>query len=112
MATTVTPAVLQGGVVLTTINVVYVTAPANTTVVIKNGVITNPSGNATTTYTCSVLRSGGSLLVVIPARNVVSPGTDLMPELANFVLNPGDVLELEASSAAILNFFASGFYIS
>ncbi len=105
---TISPAVLQPGVVLGTALASVVTAAANTQAVIKRAVCANPTGGAVT-VTLSRIPSGGAALVIVPTRSIAANGTDLLPELTNMVLNAGDVIEASASAAASVNFFASGF---
>jgi hypothetical protein len=111
MTTNVTPAVLQPGTQITASPLAYVTASANSQAIIKRAVFTNVTAGAVT-FTVFRVSSGGTAGVtntIIVARSIAAGGTDLAPELANMVLNAGDMVQAEASAAASINVFASGF---
>lgn len=105
---TISPAVLQPGVALPTTAGGVVTSPANTVAIIKRAVCANITGAAVTIALYRV-PSGGAALLIVPNRAISANGTDLLPELTNMVLNAGDSIEAQASAAASINFFASGF---
>src|ERR1700760_3696459 len=99
MATTILPAVLQPGVVLTNAAAAIVTSAALTQSIIKRAVFTNPTAGALT-ITVHRVPSGGTAsgtTVIISARSIAAGGTDLAPELVNMVLNPGDMIQALAS---------------
>lgn len=114
MATSVVPKVLQPGLVLTASPVVAVTGSANSQTVVKRAVFTNTTTVAVTVTAFRVINSGtvGVTNEIIPARSVAAGGTDLAPELAGMVLNGGDTIQCEAGTAAVVNFFASGFVVT
>lgn len=105
---TISIAVLQPGIVLTTSAVAVVTSAPNTHSVIKRAVCSNITAGSVT-VTISRLAVGGGALVIVPARSISTNGTDLLPELTNMVLNPGDIIEAQASANTSINFFASGY---
>jgi hypothetical protein len=111
LTTTATPAVLQPGAVLTTSQVAYVTGGANVETIIRQAVFSNITGGAVT-ITVTRTPSGGSPSTIIPGRSVAANGTDLAPELAYMVLNPGDTLNAAASAGTSVNVFAFGFVTS
>lgn len=106
--TTVAPAVLQPGLVLTASPVAMVTGAANSQTIIKRAVFANTTGGAVT-LTVTRLPLGGSPLAIIPARSIAANSTDLAPELANMVLNAGDEILAQAGAATSINAFASGY---
>lgn len=110
MATTISPAALQGGVALTTtlIPVVLVSAPARG--VVKRAVFSNFSSSAVS-ISVSILRVGGSANSIITARPIPAGLTDLAPELASMVLNPGDMIEASCSVSGAVNCFVSGYTV-
>lgn len=108
MTTSVTPASLQPGLVLTTSNAVMVTGATKSQTIVKRAVFTNVT-NAAVTFSVTLLPFGGSGLVIIPQRTIALFGTDLAPELSNLVLNGGDEIVALASAGAAVNAFASGF---
>lgn len=114
MTTNVTPAVLQPGTVLTVGAVAYVTGVAASQTIIKRAVFSNATAGAVTITVYRVISGGtaGVTNVIINARSIAANGTDLAPELANMVLNPGDTIQALAGAAASINVFASGFVAS
>lgn len=111
MSTSISPAVLQAGAVLTTSAATYITAAANSQTIIKRAVFTNVTGGAVT-FTVYRVPSGGSAVTgneIIPARSIAAGATDLAPELSNMVLNAGDFIAALASTGTSINMFASGF---
>jgi hypothetical protein len=111
MTTTVTPAVLQPGIVLTGASVAIITAQANAQSIIKRAVFSNVTAGAIT-ITVTRTPSGGAPLTIISGQPVAANSTYLAPELANMVLNGGDTINALASAAASVNAFASGFVAS
>lgn len=111
MTTSVTPAVLQPGAQLTTSAVTYITGAANSQTIIKRAVFTNTGTVATTITAWRVvnLGSAGVTNEIIPVRPISANATDLAPELANMVLNSGDIIQCSAGTVSAVNFFASGF---
>lgn len=111
MTTSISPAVLQPGIVLGTSAVAIVTAAVNQQNIIKRAVFSNPTGGAVP-FTVYRIPSGGSVgtaTVIIPSRAIAAGATDLAPELANMVLNAGDTIQALAGTAASINAFVSGF---
>ncbi len=111
MTTSVTLYVAQPGVALGTSLAAVITAPANSQVTVKRAVFANYTGGAVS-FSVSRVASGGSALVIIPSRSIAAGATDLAPELANMVLNAGDVIQALASAATSINVFASGLLAS
>jgi hypothetical protein len=111
MTTSASPAVLQPGVVLTTSSAPCVTGASASQTVIKRAVFTNVTAGAVT-FTVTRTPSAGAPLTIINARSIAAGGTDLAPELANMVLNAGDIIAALASAGASINVFASGFVTS
>lgn len=104
----ITPTVLQGGVVLTTSAVVMYTVPANTHAVIKRGVFSNITAGAVT-ITVTITRLSGSAINIITVQPISADSTYTAPELANLVMNPGDVISALCSAGTSVNCFLSGF---
>lgn len=104
----ISPAVLQGGVALTTSSAAIYTAPSGTKAVIKRAVFTNFSAAAVTVSVTST-RSGGSPLTLIDGQSIPAHTDYIAPELANFVMNTGDALNASCSAAASVNAFAWGY---
>ena len=104
----INPAVLNPGTVLATTTSAVITSAANTQSIVKRAVAANVASGAVT-ITVTRTPSGGSALTIVPARSISAGATDLLPELTNMTLNPGDAISAFASSAASINFFASGF---
>ena len=104
-------AVLQPGAVLGTSAAAVVTSAANTQSVIKRAVCSNVTAGAVTITVHRVPSSGAvsAATIIVPSRSISADGTDLLPELANMVLNAGDTIQALASAATSVNFFASGF---
>ena len=114
MTTSVTPAILQAGAVLTTSAAAYITGGSAQQAIIKRAVFTNTTGGAVT-FTVYRVPSGGTAGAtneIIPARSIAANGTDLAPELANMVLGTGDTIQALAGAAASINVFASGYVAS
>ena len=111
MTTSISPAVLQPGVTLTTSAAAIVTGGVNQQTIVKRAVFSNPTGAAVgfTVYRVAAAGSVGTATTIIPSRNIAAGGTDLAPELANMVLNAGDTIQALASAATAINAFASGF---
>lgn len=112
MATTsVSPAVLCPTTQITTAAAAYITGPANGQYVIKRAVFSNVTGGAITitAYRVPALGTAGPTNLVIPTRGVAADGTDLAPELANMVLDPGETIQCLASANTSINFTASGY---
>ncbi len=110
MTTNVTPAVLQPGATLTVSAAAYITGVANSQLIIKRVVFSNPTGGAVT-FTVYRVPNAGTPVVgneIIPARSIAAGGTDLAPELLNAVLNAGDTIQALASAATSINIFAFG----
>ena len=108
---TVSPAVLQGGVLLTTSSVALYTAPAGTKAVIKRAVFSNYTV-APSTITVTITRSGGAALGIITIQPVAADSSYTAPELANLVLQTGDVVSAMAANLATVNAFISGFTVT
>lgn len=106
----ITPAVLQGGVLLGTAAAALYTAPAATRAVVKRAVFTNATGTAQN-ITVSVTRAGGGATAIISAQPIGANSTYLAPELANLVLAPGDAIVAAASAASSIGAIMSGFTI-
>lgn len=106
----VTPAVLQGGVLLTTSSAIIYTCPAATRAVIKRAVFSNVTGSAVT-LTLTSTRSGGGALGVITVQAIPANSTYTAPELANWTMVAGDALNALCSAAASVNAYASGFTV-
>jgi len=114
MTTTVSPAVLQAGIQITTTAVAYVTGAANSQTIIKRAVFSNVTGSAVT-ITVYRVPSGGAIAstnMIIDGRSIAGLGTDLTPELANMVLNAGDMIWAKSDTATAVNLFVSGFVAS
>ncbi|QDH15577.1 hypothetical protein E3E11_06615 [Oecophyllibacter saccharovorans] len=103
----VTPLSLQPGMALQQDLQTVFTAPGGTTVV-TSGVAAN-SADSITTLSVSVTRAGGQAVFLIPARQVATMGTDLLPELSGLVLNKGDVL---SAGGAGLQLVLNGYSLS
>lgn len=115
MTTSVTPVVLSPGVQLGTGASSTIIGAVNGQTIIKRAVFTNAGNSGAVTITAYRVASGGSPSgsnCIIPGRSVAQNATDLAPELANMVLNAGDQVFCSAGTAAIINFFASGFFAS
>lgn len=114
MTTNVTPSPLQPGAQLTTTATTYVTGASNSQTIIKRAVFTNVTAGAVT-FTVYRVPGGGTAAAantIIPTRSIAVGGTDLAPELANAVLNPGDTIQALASALSSINVFVSGFIAS
>ena len=104
-------AVLNSGQVLTTTSAALYTAPALTTVGIKNAVFSNVTAGAIT-ITVNRVPSAGSPTAsnqIISAQSIAANSTYLAPELANLVLAPGESIYAKASALTSINAFLSGF---
>lgn len=114
MASQAIPAVLQPGLVLTTAPVNGVVGAVSSQTIIKRAVFTNTSGSAVTITAFRVIGGGtaGATNTIIQARSIAAGGTDLAPELAGMTLNGGETIQVEAGTAAVVNFFASGFVVT
>ena len=105
-----TPAALQGGILLTTTPAAIYTGPANTRAVIKRAVFSNVTASPAT-LTVTSTRSGGTALGVITAFSVPANSDYEPPALANWVVQPGDVLTASCGTAASVNAFINGFTV-
>jgi hypothetical protein len=106
----IAPANLGAGT-LTASAVAYVTAAANTTVIIKAVTFTN-TDVAARTITVHRVPSAGSATTgnrIISAYSLSAGQAYVAPECANLVLAPGETLQALASTAAVVNIAASGF---
>lgn len=113
-STNINPAVLAVAAQITTGAVAYITAAANTQVIIKNAVFTNVTGGAITitVYRVAAAGSPGATNTVISAQSIAAGGTYLAPELINMVLNAAETIQCLASANTSINFTASGFVVS
>lgn len=105
----VTVAYLGGGT-LTASAAAYVTAPANTTYVIKKAVFTNTDSSART-ITVHRVASGGSATaanMIISAFSLSAGQTYEATSLGNMVMGPGVTLQALASVTSVVNIFVSG----
>ena len=104
----ITPAVLQGGVLLGTGPAAIYTAPAATRAVVKRAVFTNATA-AAQNFTVSVSRAGGGSTAMISAQAIPANSTYLARELQNLVLAPGDSISAAASAGSSIGCVMSGF---
>lgn len=104
----ITPAVLQGGVLLGTAAAAIYTAPTATRAVVKRAVFTNATATSQN-ITVAVGRSGGGSTAIISAQPIPANSTYLAPELANLVLAPGDSITAAASAGSSIGAILSGF---
>ena len=111
MTTSVTPAALQSGIVLTTVAAVMVVGPANGKAIIKQATFVNVTSGAVT-ITVARLPSGGSSLIVYDVQSIAANSTFPGAALLNVVLNAGDEITALASAAASINCFIDGFLTS
>ena len=99
-----------GGGTLTGSAAAYVTAPANTTYVIKKAVFTN-TDVAARTITVHRVASGGSATaanMIISAFSLSAGQTYEATSLGNMVMGPGVTLQALASTTSVVNLFVSG----
>lgn len=107
---TISPANLGAGT-LTAAAAAYVTAAANTTVIIKNATFTNTNAAARTITVHRVPSAGAAGLGnrIISAFSLSAGQAYVAPECANLVLAPGETLQALASVAGDVNIAVSGF---
>jgi hypothetical protein len=114
MSTSVSPAVLVPSIQLTNAIVAYIIGTLNAQTLVKRTVITSTVAGAVT-FTMYRVPNGGSALginILVNARSIPGFGTDLVPELANMVLNFGESINVIASAAASLNITSSGYIVT
>lgn len=115
MTTNVSPVVLvnppTGNAQLTTGAVTYITGVAGSQTIIKRVVFSNVTATAATITVWRVPTGGtaGATNQIISVQSVAANSTYLAPELANMVLNGGDVIQALASVAATVDIFGSGY---
>lgn len=99
-----------GGGTLTASAAAYVTAPANTTYMIKKAVFTNTDVAARTITVHRVPAAGAATAanMVISAFTLSVGQTYEATSLGNMVMGPGVSLQALASTAAVVNLFVSG----
>lgn len=105
MATTYTPTALQPGQILTTAQASLITQAANSHSLIRSALFSNYG--AQTTVLVQIVRSGGGTFQVLN-QTIAAGQTYTSPELINFVLNPGDVLQAAAGAATTIVVFLNG----
>lgn len=106
---TIAPGNLGQGT-LTAAAAAYVTATAAQKVIIKQATFTNTDAVART-ITVHRVPSGGAAAtgnMIIQAASLSAGQSYDPPSLKNLVLNPGETLQALASTATVVNFFASG----
>lgn len=102
---TISPAVLQGGVVLGTSAAAIVTGAASQLAIVKRAVFTNFSGSAASLTVYRVPSGGtpGNATEIIAAQSLAPGQAYVAPELANAVLNPGDTIQAFASAGTSIS---------
>lgn len=102
--------VFLGGGTLTASAAAYVTAPANTTYVIKKAVFTNTDTVARTITVHRVAAAGTATAanMIISAFSLSAGQTYEATSLGNMVMGPGVTLQALASTTAVVNIFVSG----
>lgn len=114
MTTSVVSKCLVQPVLLTTGDVNYYQAPANTRVMIDKCTATNTTGGAIT-VTFNLVQAAGSASAtntVISATSIAAGGTYLCPEVSGHTLNPADFISAKASAGASIGIRVSGREVS
>lgn len=105
------PAPLQPGLAIPTAGTPLYVTPPNSTAVVKRAVLSNTTPGPIS-VTIAIQRAGVSLVASLTIMTRTLPGntTDLLPELANFVMVTGDAMNVSATAPGV-NAFISGFVL-